>query len=269
MASLISFPMFARSVPRAFPTLYVARYLTLCAGLMTGMLPLAHAQNSNSAPTSTSSSASARQTLPDTIAQRVVACTACHGKEGRASSDGFYPRIAGKPEGYLFNQLTNFRDGHRQYPLMTYLLDHLSDAYLHEIAAYFSQQHPPYPAPQTTDATPAVLERGRNLVMNGDGSKKIPACIACHGQALTGVAPGIPGLIGLPRDYINSQFGAWRNGVRKAKAPDCMAQITQRLSREDINAASSWLAAQTVPPGAAPATAVTVKLPLSCGSVAE
>jgi|SRR5450830_450044 len=213
--------------------------------------------------------ASAPAQLPDTIAQRVAACTACHGKQGRASSDGFYPRIAGKPEGYLFNQLTNFRDGHRQYPLMTYLLDHLSDAYLHEIAAYFSQQHPPYPAPQTTDATPAVLERGRNLVMNGDGSKKIPACIACHGQALTGVAPGIPGLIGLPRDYINSQFGAWRNGVRKAKAPDCMAQITQRLSREDINAASSWLAAQTVPPGAAPATAVTVKLPLSCGSVAE
>lgn len=207
--------------------------------------------------------------LPDTIAQRVAACTACHGKQGRASNDGFYPRIAGKPEGYLFNQLTNFRDGRRQYPLMTYLLDHLSDAYLQEIAAYFSQQHPPYPAPQATDASPAVLERGRNLVLNGDSGKKIPACIACHGQALTGVAPGIPGLIGLPRDYINSQFGAWRNGVRQAKAPDCMAQITQRLSLEDINAASSWLAAQTVPPGATPAAAVSMKLPLSCGSVAE
>src|SRR5450830_666920 len=241
MASLISFPMFARSVPRAFPTLYVARYLTLCAGLMTGMLPLAHAQNSNSAPTSTSSSASARQTLPDTIAQRVVACTACHGKEGRASSDGFYPRIAGKPEGYLFNQLTN----------------------------YFSEQHPPYPAPQPSDATPAVLERGRNLVMNGDSSKKVPACIACHGQVLTGVAPAVPGLIGLPRDYINSQFGAWRNGVRKAKAPDCMAQITQKLTLEDINAASSWLAAQAVPEGAVPAPATTVKLPLACGSATE
>jgi cytochrome c553 len=119
------------------------------------------------------------------------------------------------------------------------------------------------------EATPAALERGRALVMNGDSSKKVPACIACHGQALTGVAPAVPGLIGLPRDYINSQFGAWRNGVRRAKAPDCMAQITQRLSLEDINAASSWLAAQTVPEGARPATATTVKLPLPCGSVAE
>ena len=211
-------------------------------------------------------------TLPDTIAQRVVACTACHGKDGRASSDGFYPRIAGKPEGYLFNQLTNFRDGRRQYPPMTYLLDHLSDAYLHEIAHYFSEQHPPYPAPQAVDTTPAILERGRQLVMNGDSIKKVPACIACHGPALTGVAPAVPGLIGLPRDYINSQFGAWKNGVRKAKAPDCMAQITARLSLEDINAASSWLAAQTVPEGAKPAAAassLSTNLPLSCGSMVQ
>ena len=208
-------------------------------------------------------------TLPDTMAQRMAACTACHGKQGRATSDGYYPRIAGKPEGYLFNQLSNFRDGRRQYPLMTNLLSHLSDAYLHDIAAYFSAQHPPYPPPQAVEATPAVLERGRILVMKGDSSNKIPACIACHGQALTGVVPAIPGLIGLPRDYINAQFGAWKNGVRKAKAPDCMAQITARLSLEDIHAASSWLAAQAVSGDALPAAAgsLPAKLPLSCGSV--
>lgn len=209
------------------------------------------------------------QQLPDTIAQRVAACTSCHGKEGRASSDGFYPRIAGKPEGYLFNQLISFRDGHRQYPMMTYLLDHLSDTYLHEIAGYFSEQHPPYPPPQPIDASPAVLERGRMLVQHGDSGKKIPACIACHGQALTGTLPAIPGLIGLPRDYLNAQFGAWKNGARKAKAPDCMAQITQRLSLEDINAASSWLAAQAVPDNARPAPVLLGKLPLACGSMAE
>lgn len=207
------------------------------------------------------------QQLPDTMAQRVAACTACHGKEGRASSDGFYPRIAGKPEGYLYNQLINFRDGRRQYPLMTYLLDHLSDAYLHEIASYFAQQHPPYPAPQPSDVNAAVLERGRLLVFNGDSGRNIPACVACHGQALTGTAPAVPGLIGLPRDYLNAQFGAWRNGVRRAKAPDCMAQITQKLTLDDIHAASSWLAAQAVPDNAQPAAAFAVRLPLMCGSV--
>ena len=52
--------------------------------------------------------------VPDTIAERVRACTVCHGKEGRATSDGYYPRIAGKPAGYLFNQLVNFREGRRR-----------------------------------------------------------------------------------------------------------------------------------------------------------
>jgi cytochrome c553 len=205
----------------------------------------------------------------DTIAQRTVACAACHGKEGRATSDGYFPRIAGKPAGYLYNQLVNFREGRRRYPMMTYMVEHLSDEYLLEMAQYFSKLHPPYPAPQVIDVSPATLERGRALVMSGDASKNVPACIACHGKKLTGVAPAIPGLVGLPRDYLNSQFGAWKNGGRRAAAPDCMAQITNRLSSEDISAASAWLASQPVPDGMRPALAATLKLPMPCGSVPQ
>ncbi len=50
----------------------------------------------------------------DTLSQRVLACTACHGQEGRAAPDGYHPRIAGKPAQYLFNQLVNFREGRRR-----------------------------------------------------------------------------------------------------------------------------------------------------------
>ena len=64
---------------------------------------------------------------------------------------------------------------------------------------------------------------------------------------MTGVAPPFPGLLGLPRDYLNAQLGAWRSGQRRAHAPDCMAQVAARLSPEDIGAVSSWLAAQPVP----------------------
>jgi cytochrome c553 len=209
------------------------------------------------------------QTVPDTIAQRVAACTACHGKEGRAATDGFYPRIAGKPAGYLYNQLINFREGRRQYPLMIYMVDHLPDAYLREIAMHFSNLHPPYAAPQPVDAAPAVIERGRTLALEGDAKKNVPACIACHGQALTGVAPTIPGLLGLPRDYVSAQFGAWKNGARHAAAPDCMAQIAQRLSVADINAAAAWLAAQPVPADPTPAANLPARLPMACGSFAQ
>ena len=70
---------------------------------------------------------------------------------------------------------------------------------------------------------------------------------------MTGRAPFIPGLLGLPRDYLNAQLGAWRSGQRRALPPDCMAQVAQRLTPEDIGAVSAWLAAQPVPAHAAAA----------------
>lgn len=205
--------------------------------------------------------------IPDTIEQRAAACIVCHGKQGRAGSDGYYPRIAGKPAGYLYNQLRNFRDGQRTYPVMAALIENMSDDYLRELAQFFSSQHPPYPAPQRTAASAAQLAQGQLLVTKGNG--KAPACIACHGSALTGVAPAIPGLIGLPRDYLLGQIGAWKNGSRHALKPDCMAQVVRNLSDEEISAAASWLAAQTAPPDALPAASAPGKLPLDCGSMPD
>ena len=54
----------------------------------------------------------------DIMEQRMQACVACHGKEGRATSTGYFPRIAGKPAGYLYNQLVNFREGRRKNATM-------------------------------------------------------------------------------------------------------------------------------------------------------
>ena len=192
----------------------------------------------------------------DTIAQRTQACTACHGKEGRAASDGYYPRIAGKPAGYLYHQLLNFREGRRHYGLMVQMVDPLSNAYLMEIAQYFSQLDLPYPAPQPSNTTAEVLRRGQVLVQQGDTMRQIPACVQCHGAALTGVAPNIPGLLGLPRDYLNAQLGAWRTGQRRAHAPDCMGTVARQLSPDEVNAATSWLEAQPLPVNTHPAAAM-------------
>jgi cytochrome c553 len=205
--------------------------------------------------------------LPDTMAQRLLACTSCHARADTAHGTEYFPRISGKPAGYLYNQLVNFRDGRRQYPVMTYMVTHLPDPYLREIADYFASQHPPAPPVPPSPASPALLERGRILAMQGDPARRIPACIACHGQALTGVLPAVPGLVGLPRDYVNAQFGAWRNHTRKAAQPDCMATIAARLTLDDINAVSTWLARQPFSPDARPAAAMAQPLPLACGSV--
>ena len=208
----------------------------------------------------------------DTMAQRVLACTGCHGAQGRAAPDGYYPRIAGKPAGYLFNQLVNFRDGRRHYELMSGLLAPLDDAYLREMAEHFASLDLPYPPPGPPTATPEVRGVGERLVKDGDRARGLPACNDCHGAAMTGRPPFIPGLLGLPRDYLNAQLGAWRNGKRRAHEPDCMAHVANRLDPGDIAAISSYLASQPVPAamktaGAPEPVAAASPLPLPCGGI--
>jgi cytochrome c553 len=202
----------------------------------------------------------------DSMAQRTLACTSCHGQEGRAGPDGYYPRIAGKPAGYLYNQLLNFRDGRRHYGLMTRLIDPLSQSYLLEIAQYFAALDLPYVHPRAPVAGPAALQLGRQLALQGDAQRKIPACVLCHGEALTGVQPNTPGLIGLPRDYLASQLGAWRTGQRRAHAPDCMADLAKRLTPDDISAVTAWLAAQVPGASSKPAAALAKPVEIACGS---
>ncbi len=212
--------------------------------------------------------AAARQPFEDTMAQRTLACTVCHGKEGRAGPDGYYPRIAGKPAGYLYNQLVSFRDGRRRYGLMARLLDPLTDAYLLEIAQHFASLELPYAPPAAPVLPATVLQRGQVLARQGDAALDIPPCAECHGTALTGVLPNTPGLLGLPRDYLNAQLGAWRSGQRQAHAPDCMAQIARRLTPEDLTAVVGWLTAQPLPATTGPATSLPRAPSIKCGSAA-
>ena len=206
-------------------------------------------------------------TVADTMAQRMQPCIACHGKEGRPTQQGYFPRIAGKPAGYLYNQLDNFRSGRRAYPTMTYFVEQMSDDYLHEIAGYFASLDLPYAPAQTVGAPAYEIVRGESLVRQGDAARGVPACVRCHGTAMTGVLPAIPGLLGLPRGYLVEQFGAWRTGQRKALAPDCMAQVATLLSPADISAVATWLSAQTVSLPPAAAQTLARPLPLACGSV--
>ncbi len=206
------------------------------------------------------------QALPpqDTLAQRLQACTLCHGAEGRATPKGYHPRLAGKPADYLYQQLLAFRDGRRPNAVMAELMAPLSDAYLREIAAHFANLDLPYPAPARPAATPEQLRRGEQLVRQGDPARGLPACAACHGAALGGRLPAIPGLLGLPPDYLLAQLGAWRNGQRRALAPDCMAQLARRLAPEDVAAVARWIAHQPVPAGLKPEA--PAPLPEPCGA---
>src|SRR5262245_5655846 len=100
-------PTFVRSVPQL---LFVC-LLSLCADFAWAATPPPPA-------------------VPNTIEQRMLACTPCHGTHGQGTKDDYFPRLASKPAGYLYNQLKAFRDGRRQYAPMNYLLAFQNDAYL-------------------------------------------------------------------------------------------------------------------------------------------
>jgi len=203
---------------------------------------------------------------PDTMEARLRACEPCHGRQGGGTNNDYFPRLAGKPAGYLMNQLVALRDGRRRYPPMNYLLEYQSDSYLQKIAEYFAALRPP-PVQQTaTDVGAAVLARGRSLVTDGDQARGVPACSGCHGPKLTGMEPGIPGLVGLRKTYISAQLGAFRYGTRTAAKPDCMQLVAASLTESDVTAVAAWLASVPIPPDPSPVPTGTLQMPLGCGS---
>ncbi len=202
----------------------------------------------------------------DDLSDRLAPCAACHGESGRSNSEVYYPSIAGKPAGYLYAQLEHYRAGRRRHTIMEGLLAYLSKPYLEEIAAYYAAQAPQW-TPSRDPRTDDQLARGKALVEQGDARLGVPSCRACHGDRLTGVAPYIPGLVGLRAEYLSAQLAAWRTGARRAAEPDCMAQIAARLDPEDLGAVTAWIASRPYPDDPQPATSLPGELPLDCGIV--
>lgn len=271
----------ARDVEGASPQAIVAVALVVVATLVVAILLVVHfvvsgrEGSSRGARTSEPSRPSTTPIAPnaqgpvvvaDTIAERVRPCTTCHGSTTEATRDGFSPRIAGKPAGYLFNQLASFRDGRRTYPPMVYLVQYMTDDYLREMADHFASVELPYAPSEPLTLPPETVARVRGIVEHGDPARDVPACVECHGASLAGVAPAIPGLLGLPRHYVTAQLGAWRNGRMRALTPDCMGEVARRLAPADVNAIAAWLAAQPVLVGMKPESGPR-KLPMACGSV--
>lgn len=232
------------------------RRLSLAAVLATWLAVPAGAATGQGAPPSP----------PDTMEARVQACTPCHGAQGRGTSNEYFPRLAGKPAGYLYNQLLAFREGRRRYAPMNYLLEFLDPPYLQKMAEWYAGQRPPSEPISLPAASPELLARGRSIVARGVPERGVPACSLCHGPGLTGMEPGIPGLVGLKPTYITAQLGAWRYGTRTATSPDCMQQVASLLTESDVTAVSAYLSSIPMPPDPSPAPRGALVTPLACGS---
>jgi len=179
-------------------------------------------------------------------AAKAIACTACHGPNGN-SVNPEWPRLAGQNAAYLTGQIKLVRDAKRKVLLMAGIASTLSDQDIADIAAYFSVQ-----TPVGLEADPGTYQVGAKLFRNGDATRGIPACMACHGPSARGnPAAGYPALRTQHGIYIAKQLSDYASLARYTKddkgqmqgsANSVMMQaIASRLTETDRNSLASYL----------------------------
>lgn len=173
-----------------------------------------------------------------------VTCAACHGTDGN-SAIAMNPKIAGQHENYLVKQLTEFKlasqtggkEG-RNNAVMNGMAAGLSEQDILDLSAYYSSQE----ATQG-EASEDVIVQGNKLYVGGDLERGITACIACHGPKGNGTSlSGFPDISGQHSEYIATQLKAFRSGERTNSLNGMMADIAKRMTDEDIQVISSYVA---------------------------
>jgi cytochrome c553 len=169
---------------------------------------------------------------------KAAVCGACHGLDGN-SSDAQYPKLAGQSEQYIVRQLTDFKAGKRQNPIMLGMATPLSEQDMHDIGAYFSSKTP---LPGVADQ--ALVEKGETLFRQGDTKRDIPACMACHSIDGHG-NPGAmyPELTSQHAQYIQATLKSWHDGTSWGDDPhsQIMPSIAKKLDADDIAALASYI----------------------------
>ncbi len=169
---------------------------------------------------------------------KALTCTACHGPEGN-SVNPLWPNIAGQNAPYVQAQLTAFKAGERQDPLMTSQAMLLSDEDMADLAVYFEGL--PMAAQAVKD--PSSVALGESLYRGGNLETGVAACLACHGPSGDGnPAAKYPALRGQHADYIAKQLRDYASGARTSDGKTrVMRDIAARLSDDEIAAISSYV----------------------------
>lgn len=164
-------------------------------------------------------------------------CQECHGSDGLSDSETI-PHHAGQYALYLAKQLLDFQSGARKHEVMTVMAEDLLPDEIANIGSYF--------ASQKTMQGEGGSQRsvGRDLFLNGDANRQIPACLSCHGENGKGrIADNIvyPVIGGQRKIYLRTQLINWKLGERKNSPAGVMNTIAAALSDDEIEALANYL----------------------------
>lgn len=176
------------------------------------------------------------------------ACFTCHGLDG--GGDGVSaPRLAGLDAGYLHKQMEDYASGLRPDDAMTRIAKALDQRDRQEVAAYYAGL--PAPPMQAAPSAPAPA-----VYLNGDASRGIVACAACHGGEGQGSGQGgNPQIAGQPVAYTLEQIDRWKAGARRNDPRGVMAAAVRSLSDPEARAIALWLSTRPASPAPANASA--------------
>jgi cytochrome c553 len=164
---------------------------------------------------------------------KAAVCAACHGVDGN-STNPEWPKLAGQGAPYLFKQLTAFKAGKRQNPIMQGQVATLSEQEMRDLAAYFASQQI-----QVGAANPEAVTLGERLYRGGNADKGIPACMGCHGPAGAGNPAALyPALGGQHAQYVVNQLKAYAEGQRQQLM---MSDIAARMSKKEMEDVASYI----------------------------
>ena len=241
--------------PAGFRPAVLGSAIALVFVLSASVVTAQDAQPKTAAPAAAATAATPASTAPATavapVAEAVVkpgdatagqakaaVCGACLGLDGN-SSDAQYPKLAGQSEQYIVRQLTDFKAGKRQNPIMLGMATPLSTQDMHDVGAYFASKTA---LPGVADQ--ALVEKGETLFRQGDSTRGIPACMACHSIDGRG-NPGAmyPQLTSQHAQYIQATLKAWHDGTTWGDdaQSQIMPAIAKKLDADDISALSSYV----------------------------
>lgn len=171
---------------------------------------------------------------------KAVTCAACHGTDGN-SAIAEYPNIAGQHANYIAAQLTDFKAGNRQNPLMSPMAAPLTEQDILDLAAYFSGL-----SMKQNAAAEDLVAQGESIYRSGIMEKGVPSCIACHGPRGNGNGPALyPRLGSQNAAYVEKQLNDYKSGARAANTDAnikvMMRQISQKLSADEMKAVASYV----------------------------
>lgn len=162
-------------------------------------------------------------------------CGACHTADGSRGSPA-NPILAGQHPEYIAKQLSEFKSGKRNNPVMKGFASALSDSDMRNVAAFYASKQ----AKPGFAKDKELYALGQKIYRGGIVDKQVPACAGCHSPTGAGIPAQYPRLGGQHADYTESQLNGFRSGQRANSLP--MAAIAARLSDREIKAVADYIA---------------------------